>query len=462
VGGWGHLLGDQGSAYDLGISVLRGIIWELDHGGTWSALGQRILAFLNLNEPDDLIPWTRNASKAAVASLAPHVSAAAEAGDKLARSLIDRAAKDLVATGVACARKLARVKSPVWFFLAGGALRQTPVFRRVRTGLRRAWPRSTVFEIQASPAAGAVALARVTFETTGSISSLPSSARRAEDAIIPTAARPSPTEERNPRSMQLDRWSLGTGIESMIAEDERLPTALRAERPAIERAIRRIVRALRQKGRLFYVGAGTSGRLGILDASECPPTFRTPPDMIQGIIAGGARAVFEAVEGAEDDLPAGARAIQGRGVRSRDVVVGIAASGRTPFVWGALGEARRRGASTILVCFHPYLRFRRGHRPDVVIAPQIGPEILTGSTRLKAGTATKMILNMFTTLTMVQLGKVMGNLMVDLNPSNTKLRERAVRITRALTDASETEAREALESSDWVVTLAVKRLQKLG
>jgi N-acetylmuramic acid 6-phosphate etherase len=180
--------------------------------------------------------------------------------------------------------------------------------------------------------------------------------------------------------------------------------------------------------------------------------------MVQGIIAGGRDAVFRSVEGAEDDIEAGAQAIRFRGITARDVVVGIAASGRTPFVWGALTEAAQRGAATILVCSHPFLRFAPGHRPTVVIAPNTGPEILTGSTRLKAGTAAKLILNLFTTLAMVGLGKVRSNLMIDLNPANRKLRDRAVRITCTLAGVDVEKARAALEAAGWVVKRALKNL----
>jgi len=258
--------------------------------------------------------------------------------------------------------------------------------------------------------------------------------------------------------MNLDKLALGEAIALMLREDEKVPVAVMSERKSIECALRLIVRAFRAGGRLFYAGAGTSGRLGILDASECPPTFRADPDMVQGIIAGGARAITNAVEGAEDDHAAGARAVEFRGVNRRDVVVGIAASGRTPFVWGALQAARLRGAATVLLCFNPHLAIPRAHRPDVVIAPDLGPEILTGSTRLKSGTATKLVLNIFTTLAMVRCGKVLGNLMVDLNPSNVKLRDRAARIVAELTGADYDRARAALEASGWVVKRAVVRL----
>ena len=220
-----------------------------------------------------------------------------------------------------------------------------------------------------------------------------------------------------------------------------------------------IAHSLRRGGRLFYAGAGTSGRLGILDASECPPTFRLPPDRVQGIIAGGRAALWQSVEGAEDDAAAGAAALAHRGVKPKDVVVGIAAGGRTPFVWGVLGEARQRGARTILLCCNPRLEIPPARRPDLVIAPDTGPEVLTGSTRLKAGTATKIILNIFTTLAMVRLGKVMGNLMVDLHPSNEKLRARAVRIVQTLTGAGAAAARAALEKAKWRVKAACQRLR---
>ncbi len=245
----------------------------------------------------------------------------------------------------------------------------------------------------------------------------------------------------------------------MLSEDAGVPKKLLGERRRIERVIRAAVRALRQGGRLFYVGAGTSGRLGVLDASECPPTFRTSPEMVQGIIAGGQKALWRSVEGAEDDAEAGARAMEFRGVTARDVVVAIAASGTTPFVWGALGAARQCHATTVLVCFNPFLHIPRALRPTIVIAPNLGPEVLTGSTRLKAGTATKLLLNMFTTLAMVGLGKVRSNLMVDLNPANVKLRDRAVRIVEALAKTDYSTAQEALERSGWVIKKAISRLR---
>jgi N-acetylmuramic acid 6-phosphate etherase len=221
-----------------------------------------------------------------------------------------------------------------------------------------------------------------------------------------------------------------------------------------------IARSLAKSGRLIYVGAGTSGRLGVLDASECPPTFRTDPEMVQGIIAGGRTALWRSVEGAEDDFAAGGRAVGLRHAGRGDVVVGIAASGRTPFVWGALAKSAKAGAATVLVTCNPNLKRLRKSVPDVVIAPDTGPEVLTGSTRLKAGTATKLILNILTTLAMTRLGRVVENLMVDLNPSNTKLRGRAVGIVQDLRGVDAAVARAALEQTGWNVKKACARLNK--
>lgn len=277
---------------------------------------------------------------------------------------------------------------------------------------------------------------------------------------VPMSQGISPTEQRHPKSMKLDRMPLGKAISLMLSEDAKIPGKLLEESEKIERVTKAIVRAFRRGGRLFYVGAGTSGRLGVLDASECPPTFRSPPEMVQGIIAGGQPALRKSVEGAEDDVDAGAKAVVERAVNSRDVVIGIAASGTTPFVWGALREAKGRRATTVLLCFNPYLKIPREFQPTIVIAPNLGPELLTGSTRLKAGTATKLLLNIFSTLAMVKSGKVISNLMVDLNPSNSKLRERAVRIVQELTGADDARARKVLHQSGWVVKKAIARLKR--
>jgi N-acetylmuramic acid 6-phosphate etherase len=235
------------------------------------------------------------------------------------------------------------------------------------------------------------------------------------------------TEQRNPRSMRIDALSTLEIVDLINAEDRMVAEAVREERDEIARCVDLVVRTFQRGGRLFYVGAGTSGRLGVLDAAEMPPTYGTDPGLVQGIIAGGLEALVRAQEGAEDRAADGAAAITERGVGADDFVLGIATSGTTPYVHGALREARSRGARTgFLLCTYPSEELRREH--DVVIAPLVGPEVITGSTRMKAGTATKMVLNTLTTGAMVRLGKVFGNLMVDLQVTCLKLRDRGERI----------------------------------
>ncbi len=256
------------------------------------------------------------------------------------------------------------------------------------------------------------------------------------------------TEKSNPRTANIDLLDALGIVDAINAEDARVAGAVGKERRAIAKAVELIVAAFRAGGRLFYVGAGSSGRLGVLDASECPPTFGVKPGMVQGIIAGGRRALVRSVEGAEDQAAEGARAIEKHRVRAGDVVVGIAACGVTPFVRGAIERARRAGAGTVFLTCAP--EARQAARVDVVINPVVGPEVVTGSTRMKAGTATKLVLNALTTAAMVQLGKVYGNLMVDVKASNAKLRDRAERIVMAGVgaDMSRAEARRLLAAAD--------------
>jgi N-acetylmuramic acid 6-phosphate etherase len=239
----------------------------------------------------------------------------------------------------------------------------------------------------------------------------------------------------------------------MQLEDQQAVAAVATTLPVIAQVVDQITARMKKGGRLIYAGAGTSGRLGVLDASECPPTFSTNPAQVVGLIAGGPAALTRAIEGAEDDPEAGRAAIQALIVKPEDTVVGIAASGRTPYVKGALAEARQRGALTVvLVCNLPS---PLADHADFVIAPLVGPEIITGSTRLKAGTAQKLVLNMLSTATMVRLGKTYGNLMVDLHPTNIKLRARAVRIVAQVCGMAEAEAQQALEQSGGNVKVAI-------
>lgn len=247
------------------------------------------------------------------------------------------------------------------------------------------------------------------------------------------------TEQRNPRSRRIDRMTSREIVELINAEDRTVPEAVGREAEAIARAVDLAEDTFRRGGRLIYVGAGTSGRLGVLDASEMPPTYRTDPSMVQGIIAGGYAALVRAQEGAEDVPEDGAAAVDEREVGPADFVLGIATSGTTPYVHGALARARERGARTgLLLCTPPSPELLATH--DVVIAPLVGPEVITGSTRMKAGTATKLVLNTITTGAMIRLGKVYGNLMVDLQVTAQKLQDRAERILMELLDVERTQA----------------------
>lgn len=253
------------------------------------------------------------------------------------------------------------------------------------------------------------------------------------------------TEKRNVRSREIDRRSTLEIVAIIGREDLKVAPAVAKERKRIAAAAELVVRSFRRGGRLFYVGAGTSGRLGVLDAAECPPTYGTRPSMVQGIIAGGAGALRRAVEGAEDDATAGAKALDRKKLKPRDVVVGISACGLAPFVRGAMERARAVGAATIFLTCAP--EARKVLAADVVIAPAVGPEVVAGSTRMKAGTATKLVLNTLTTTAMIRCGKVYGNLMVDVKARSEKLRDRAERIVMATTGVRRPRARTLLKQA---------------
>ncbi len=262
------------------------------------------------------------------------------------------------------------------------------------------------------------------------------------------------TEQRNPRSTNIDVASVREILDIINTEDHRVPIAVREEIPYIEQAVEMLVAAFERGGRLFYAGAGTSGRLGVVDASECPPTFGTPPEMIQGLIAGGPQAMFKAQEGAEDHEENGAQHLQAAGVTGGDIVCGIAASRRTPYVVGALNYARDTlGAGTILVTCNP--RSSLDFEVDVAICPVVGPEVVMGSTRMKSGTAQKLVLNMLTTAALVRMGKTYENMMVDLQMTNLKLVERSRRIVMTITDADYAEASRVLDAAGGHVKTAL-------
>jgi N-acetylmuramic acid 6-phosphate etherase len=261
------------------------------------------------------------------------------------------------------------------------------------------------------------------------------------------------TEQVNPASEGIDGLPTGQILSIINNEDRRVADALSRELPTITRAVDAIVTAFEKGGRLFYIGAGTSGRLGVLDASECPPTFNVPPETVQGIIAGGDAALSRATETSEDDPSIGVRDLIGRGFVERDVLVGIAASGRTPYVLGAIAEANRMGAFTIGISCTPDSELSRAVKVPITLL--VGPEIVAGSTRMKAGTATKMVLNMLTTASFIRLGYVFGNLMVNVQPKNSKLADRARRIIAMAAGVSYDRAEQLLMAAGNSVRTAI-------
>jgi N-acetylmuramic acid 6-phosphate etherase len=263
------------------------------------------------------------------------------------------------------------------------------------------------------------------------------------------------TEQSNPASAHIDALSIEEMLRVINAEDRKVAEAVEREIPSIARAVDAVAAAFQRGGRLFYIGAGTSGRLGVLDASECPPTFGVAPDLVQGIIAGGEAALSRATETTEDDPAIGARDLAARGFRAIDILTGIAASGRTPYVLGAIAEAKRLGATTIGLSCTPDSELARA--VDIAITPLVGPEVIAGSTRMKAGTAQKLVLNMLTTGAFVRMGYVHGNLMVNVQPKNSKLRDRAKRIIAQAAGVSYERAGELLiEAGDNVPAAILK------
>ncbi|HEV7406124.1 MAG TPA: N-acetylmuramic acid 6-phosphate etherase [Chthoniobacteraceae bacterium] len=442
AGGWGQLLGDRGSGYYVAMQGLRCVLSSYDIEGRPSPMAKSVLRRLALNRLSDLVDWASAADKLSVARLAPAVFDAAHAGDAEMLEILLDGAKILAEFTAAVARRLGKLDLPVKLF--GGLFEHHPEYRTMYAErLRRVLPAASVEFCGESGALGAAWLAAGQPET---------APRQELRAAVPDAAElaVATTEQRNPRSEEMDKLPTARLVRLFIDEEDYVADALRSSEEAVACAVDLVAAALRKGGRLFYIGAGTSGRLGVLDASEIPPTFGAPPELVQGIIAGGALALHSAVEGAEDQPAAGALAVIERGVSAADVVCGIAASGRTPFVLGGLAEACRLGAGTVLLTCNPARR-RDGQSWDVEIDLATGPELVTGSTRLKAGTATKLVLNILSTCAMIRMGKVRGNLMINVRISNEKLRLRGIRLVAEVLQVSEEKAAVWLEEAGWDV-----------
>ncbi len=261
------------------------------------------------------------------------------------------------------------------------------------------------------------------------------------------------TEQVNEKTKNIDMCTTEEILEIINEEDCLVPLAVKCEISNIAKAVDIIVEQIKKGGKLYYVGAGTSGRIGILDASECPPTYGTDPELVQAIIAGGSDAIIKSIEGAEDNEAEGRAIIQAKGINRNDVVIGITASGRTTFVLGAIREARKMGAVTVGISNNSISQIR--NEADFAITPLVGPEVIMGSTRMKSGTSQKLVLNMITTTVMIKLGKVYGNLMVDLKPTNIKLIDRVIRIVMNATGTTEKETRKWLELSGFNPKIAI-------
>jgi N-acetylmuramic acid 6-phosphate etherase len=467
AGGWGHILGDAGGGYFLSIQALRLILREYDLHRGEVQFTTKILRALSLNNLDELVRWAQTADKMEVAMLTPVVFEAAAAGDARVMEIIEEGARVLCEYAEAVATRLQVLAPKV--VLIGGLFQRDSIYNHAfRRRLKKALPDARVANSERSPEFGAAWLA-AEMQSWPEIHAAPV-AEKIDDLAAAL------TEQRNPRSENLEKMSPEELVTLFVDEEKSVGEALRAVTGDLARAIESVAESLSNGGRLFYVGAGTSGRLGVLDASEIPPTFGASPELVQGIIAGGATALHRSVEGAEDESSNGALAIDRRGIKNLDVVVGISASGRTPFVLGALTRAKSLGAKTILLSCNPARVVAAGVSPassekaagtaastpdvDFAIDLAVGPEILTGSTRLKAGTATKIALNIISTGAMVVLGKVRGNLMIDLNASSTKLRDRATRMVAGLTESDYNSARAQLEASNWDLRAVLKKAGK--
>jgi N-acetylmuramic acid 6-phosphate etherase len=449
AGGWGHILGDTGGGYFLSIQALRLILREYDlHRGEMQFTA-KILRALSLNNLDELVRWAQTADKMEIAMLTPVVFEAAASGDARVMEIIEKGAQVLGEYTEAVASRLHLLAPKV--VLLGGLFQRDSIYTHAfRRRLKKNLPDARVATAERAPEVGAAWLAAEISDHVTLQSKLP------EDEIDNLAA--ALTEQRNPRSENLEKLNSRELVELFVEEERFVQDALRGAIVDLARAIEIVSESLGNGGRLFYVGAGSSGRIGVLDASEIPPTFGASPELVQGLIAGGATAIHRSVEGAEDEKGAGTVAIDQRGVRDVDVVIGITASGRTPYVLGALARAKSIDAKTVLLTCNP-ANLQTGIA-DLVINLAVGPEIVTGSTRLKAGTATKIALNIISTGAMVGLGKVHGNLMIDLHASNSKLRDRATRLVAQLSESDYDSARQQLEANDWNLRTVVAKIGK--
>ena len=483
VGAWGHILGDSGSAYDAGLTALKFIAKDFDRLGKLSPLGEKVINSLSLSSPDNLVEWAKTATKSDIAGIAKLVFEMADKKDAIAMKVIKHILDALTELTVVCTeRLLGNKRQYVEILLNGGIFEHNKWFVNLfAENISKHLPKAAIKNIAGKSYLGAIELAKIHYKA------MPSGQTKSQEkpsepilnkkeqlfpqdgnalnsisAYLPTSIALSPTELPNPLSKDLDKMPIEDAVRLFLQEDKKIPDAILPFVEEIALAIEMIADSFNRGGRLIYVGAGTSGRIAMLDAAECPPTFGVEPEMVQAIIAGGKEALQRSIEGAEDDFISGQSEIYGRNVNPRDFVLGIAASGTTRFVWGALSAAHEKGAKTMLLCFNPNLKMPSAFRPEIVICANTGAELLTGSTRLKAGTATKMILNIISTLSMARIGRVKGNLMLRMLPTNEKLRRRAIRIVCQAGNVSPEIAKDLLEKSNWDIQSAIDQAIRLA
>lgn len=443
VGGWGALFGDVGSAHEIALAGLRACAAALDADGYGTALVDALTGAAGLESFGAFKGWVASASKSEVAALASVVSLAAEQGDSLARDCLEAQAAGLAAqTAQAISSIELAPNTPV--ILHGGVFECCSTFR-------------TVYRQCLEEAVGAVSYVANPVEGHEAVKAMAMAEKMPDRVTVVEGGhdRVEPaTEQRLREGPPLESLDALGMVESMSREDGAAAAAVARAASSIAAAVEAVAAAFASGGRLVYVGAGTSGRLGVLDASECPPTFGVPPERVVAIIAGGREALERSVEGAEDDTAQAARDLKtlAPALSDADVVVGIAASGTTPYVLAALEEGARLGARTVFLCCNPGVATSAA---SIVIALDTGPEVVAGSTRLKAGTATKMVLNQLTTGAMVLSGYVYDGLMVRVKPVNAKLRRRAIRIVSELTGRAWDDAEALLAESDDRIPVAV-------
>jgi N-acetylmuramic acid 6-phosphate etherase len=446
TGGWGYHL-DQGSGFAIARETLAAITRAQDTLGPSTALTERILARLKLKDLRELVDWLYVPGRRIdeIAALAAETVALAETEQDLtAVGIIAQAADALAGQVIAALRQLDFGDTPFPLVMSGSIFHYSGLLRDLFTSTVMAFaPNAVIVQAMHDAAVGAAMMALTELGVHLPPPELPA----------PTLPVRRPSEQRHRLTMHISQQPALDLATIMNLEDRRIPQAIAPELPHIAALIEAIAERFAQGGRLFMVGAGTSGRLAVLDAAECAPTFSATPDEVAGILAGGPAAMVNSVEGAEDDEAAGRAAIAERNVGPLDSVIGVAASGSTPFVQGALREASERGALTGSISNAPRAPISALAQYPITVV--IGPEVITGSTRLKAGTAQKMILNMISTGVMVQVGRTFNNLMTDMQASNVKLRERAVIIVTDATGLSRDEARALLQQCDGEMKTAI-------